>query len=66
MFRATSNFEIAKSFEQNRVYRFWVSDGGIGGCPGTGVSLIGKREPAQLPNISGDGVAVASMCADLH
>ena len=33
----------------------------------TGVSPVGKRDPPELPNIfSGNGVAVASMCADLH
>ena len=35
-------------------------------APGTGVSPVGKRDPAQLPNISGNGIAVALMCAVLH
>ena len=39
---------------QNTVHRFSVSGGGIGGCPGTGVALVGKRDPPELPNIFGE------------
>ena len=37
----------------NTVYRFSVSGGGIGVPPGTGIAPVGKRDPAQLPNIFG-------------
>jgi hypothetical protein len=37
--------------EQNTVHRFWVSAGGIGGDPGTGVAPVGKMDPPELPNI---------------
>ena len=36
---------------QNTVHRFWLSDGGIGVPPGTGVAPVGKRDPPELPNI---------------
>ena len=39
---------------QNTVHRFWVSGGGIGVPPGTGVSPVGKRDPPELPNIFGE------------
>jgi len=38
----------------------------IGAPPGTGVSPIGKMDPPELPRFSGNGIAVASMCAVLH
>ena len=34
--------------------------------PGTGVAPVGKMDPPELPNISGNGLAVASMCAVRH
>jgi len=39
---------------QNTVHRFWLSDGGIGVPPGTGVAPVGKRDPPELPNIFGE------------
>ena len=51
---------------QNSVGRFWISGGGIGVPPGTGVSLIGKMDPASYQIFSGNGIAVASMCAGSH
>ena len=33
---------------------------------GTGASPVGKRDPPQQTKFSGNGIAVASMCADLH
>jgi hypothetical protein len=53
--------------EQNTVHRFWVSGGGIGG----GTLVLGSRLSAKgtrpsYQNFSGNGVAGASMCADLH
>jgi hypothetical protein len=40
--------------------------GEIGGVYPTRVSPVGKRDPPQLPKISGNGVSVASMGAILH
>jgi len=39
---------------QNTVHRFWISGGGIGVPPGTGVTPVGKRDPPELPNIFGE------------
>ena len=57
----------ANQDEQNTAHRFWVSGGGIGGCPPVrGSSLSAKGTRPSYQNFSGNGVAVEAMCANLY